>query len=76
MVGTAAEGRVVAKTGWIGGASSFSGVVLDDDDSPRLAFAILVSYPRVSGLNTKAWKPMQDDLCALFASGLTLLGPR
>lgn len=76
MVGTAAEDRVVAKTGWIGGASSFSGLVLDDDDSPRLAFAILVSYPRVSGLNTKAWKPMQDELCALFASGLTLLGPR
>ncbi len=76
MVGTAAEGRVVAKTGWIGGASSFSGLVLDDEDSPRLAFAILVSYPRVAGLNTKAWKPMQDELCALFASGLPVLRPR
>lgn len=71
MVGTPAEGRVVAKTGWISGASSFSGLVLDDDGVPRLAFAILVSYPRVAGLNTKVWKPMQDELCALFAEDLT-----
>lgn len=70
MVGTPAEGRVVAKTGWISGASSLSGLILDLDGTPRLAFAILVSYPRVSGLNTKAWKPMQDELCALFAADL------
>lgn len=70
MVGTPAEGRIAAKTGWISGASSFSGLVLDDDGTPRRAFAIIVSYPRVSGLNTKAWKPMQDELCALFATGL------
>ncbi|MEE2939363.1 MAG: D-alanyl-D-alanine carboxypeptidase/D-alanyl-D-alanine-endopeptidase [Planctomycetota bacterium] len=76
MVGTAAEGRVAAKTGWISGASSFSGLVLDDDGAPRLAFAILVSYPRLPGLNSKAWKPMQDQLCTLFASGLRLLSPR
>lgn len=70
MVGTPAEGRVVAKTGWISGASSLSGLILDVDGTPLLAFAILVSYPRVSGLNTKAWKPMQDELCALFAGDL------
>ena len=61
---------MVAKTGWISGASSLSGLILDEDGTPRLAFAILVSYPRVSGLNTKAWKPMQDELCALFAGDL------
>lgn len=76
MAGTPAEGRVVAKTGWIGGASSFSGLVLDDSGSPRLAFAILVGYPRVAGLNTKAWKPMQDELCALFASSIAAGSPR
>jgi hypothetical protein len=29
----------------------------------ELAFSILVSYPRIDGLNTRAWKPMQDRMC-------------
>lgn len=66
MRGTPAERRVRAKTGFVNGASSLSGFV-ETVDGVRLAFSILVNYPPVSGLNNAAWKPMQDELCALFA---------
>lgn len=66
MRGTKAAGRVHAKTGFVNGASSLSGYV-EAPDGGLLAFSILVNYPPVSGLNNSAWKPMQDDLCALFA---------
>lgn len=62
MGGTPAEGRVLAKTGFISGTSGLSGFVLEDG-RPRIAFSILVSYPPAGGLNTKVFKPMQDDLC-------------
>lgn len=62
MRGTAAEGRVYAKTGWIRGTSALSGYA-DTRGGRRLAFSILVDYPDVSGLNTHAWKPMQDAIC-------------
>lgn len=66
MRGTAAQGKVRAKTGFVNGASSLSGFV-DTRDGGRLAFSILVNYPPVSGLNNSAWKPMQDEICALLA---------
>ncbi len=59
---TSAAGRIRAKTGWVNGASSLSGVATTLEDR-TIVFSILVSYPRVSGLNTKAWKPMQDEIC-------------
>jgi D-alanyl-D-alanine carboxypeptidase/D-alanyl-D-alanine-endopeptidase (penicillin-binding protein 4) len=69
MRGTAAEGRVRAKSGFIGGTSALSGVVLCEG-ARLLVFSILVEYPVVSGLNTDVWKPMQDSICeALARSG-------
>jgi len=68
MQDSAARGRVRAKTGWISGASALSGIAEPDSGEP-LAFSILVSYPAVSGLNTRCWKPMQDEICALLARG-------
>jgi D-alanyl-D-alanine carboxypeptidase/D-alanyl-D-alanine-endopeptidase (penicillin-binding protein 4) len=60
-----AAGRVRAKTGFIAGVSSLSGVVQSNDDR-ELVFSCIVSYPPVDGLNTKCWKPMQDELCDLL----------
>jgi D-alanyl-D-alanine carboxypeptidase/D-alanyl-D-alanine-endopeptidase (penicillin-binding protein 4) len=65
MRGTEAAGRVRAKTGFVNGASGLSGYV-EAEDGRLLVFSILVNYPPVSGLNNSAWKPMQDELCALF----------
>ena len=62
MVGTSAAGRVRAKTGWVNGASSLSGVATTLSGR-TIVFSILISYPKVSGLNTRAWKPMQDEIC-------------
>lgn len=62
MRGTSAEDRVRAKTGWVQGASALSGVA-ETVEGRTVVFSILVGYPRLSGLNTKAWKPMQDRLC-------------
>ena len=67
MRGTAAEGRVRAKTGWVKGASSLSGVAVTEGGE-EIAFSILVGYPLVDGMNTVAWKPMQDEICAALAS--------
>ncbi len=60
------EGRVRAKTGFIGGTSALSGV-LEAEAGRRLVFSILVEYPVVDGLNTKVWKPMQDKICRALA---------
>jgi len=67
MRGTAAEGRVRAKTGWVKGASSLSGVA-ETEGGAEIVFSILVGYPLVDGLNTAAWKPMQDEICAALAA--------
>ncbi|MDP6518622.1 MAG: D-alanyl-D-alanine carboxypeptidase/D-alanyl-D-alanine-endopeptidase, partial [Planctomycetota bacterium] len=66
MTSGPAAGRVRAKTGWIEGASALSGVV-ELDDGRRRVFSILVSYPRLQGLNRSIWKPMQDEICAILA---------
>ena len=58
---TPAAGQVFAKTGFIDGTSSLSGIAI----SPAgrgLVFSIIVNYPNVPGLNTSAWKPMQDEM--------------
>lgn len=60
------RGRIRAKTGFIAGVSALSGVV-ESLAGPAYAFSILVEYPKVSGLNTHCWKPMQDELCARLA---------
>ncbi|MEM9380836.1 MAG: D-alanyl-D-alanine carboxypeptidase/D-alanyl-D-alanine-endopeptidase [Planctomycetota bacterium] len=62
MRGTVAEGRVRAKTGWIKGSSGLSGVA-ETLEGREVVFSILVGYPMVDGMNTKAWKPMQDEIC-------------
>ncbi len=67
MRGTAAEGRVRAKTGWVKGASGLSGVA-ETTGGDEVVFSILVGYPLVDGLNTTAWKPMQDEICVALAS--------
>ncbi len=60
------EGRVRAKTGFIGGTSALSGLI-EDGGGKSLAFSILVEYPVVDGLNTSVWKPMQDRICRILA---------
>jgi len=60
------EGRIRAKTGFIGGTSALSGVI-EAQDGRSLAFSILVEYPVVDGLNTRVWKPLQDRICRILA---------
>lgn len=62
MRGTAGDGRVHGKTGWIAGASALSGLARGEGGREVL-FSILVGYPsEASGLNTHVFKPMQDEL--------------
>jgi D-alanyl-D-alanine carboxypeptidase/D-alanyl-D-alanine-endopeptidase (penicillin-binding protein 4) len=62
------EGRLRAKTGFIGGTSALSGLI-EADDGQSLAFSILVEYPVFEGLNTRVWKPMEDRMCRVIAGG-------
>ncbi|MGC6486603.1 MAG: D-alanyl-D-alanine carboxypeptidase/D-alanyl-D-alanine endopeptidase [Planctomycetota bacterium] len=67
FVGSGLEGRVRAKTGWIRGASSLSGVVEAQDGSRRW-FSILMNYDRGrSGVN-KQLKRLQEDIVAAVAA--------
>jgi len=67
--GTPADGRVFAKTGWITGVSSLSGY-LAPEGGRAAVFSILIEYPpELGGLNTSAWKPLQDELVLLFLRG-------
>jgi len=67
--GTAAAGRVFAKTGWIAGTSALSGLV-ERPDGTRLVFSVLVAYPAAEGgLNQKCFKPMQDEMVLLLVEG-------
>jgi D-alanyl-D-alanine carboxypeptidase/D-alanyl-D-alanine-endopeptidase (penicillin-binding protein 4) len=64
--GTAAEGRVFAKTGWIAGVSALSGYAEPEGLRPCV-FSILVEYPsELGGLNTGAFKKLQDELVLLL----------
>jgi D-alanyl-D-alanine carboxypeptidase/D-alanyl-D-alanine-endopeptidase (penicillin-binding protein 4) len=56
-----AAGHVFAKTGYLDGTSSLSGLVSAASGRP-LVFSILVNYPSIGGLNTRAWKPMQEAM--------------
>lgn len=61
--GTDLVGRVRAKTGWIRGASSLSGLVEGRDGRVRW-FSILMNYdPKKDGLN-KDLKQLQEDIVA------------
>ena len=37
--------------------------VVETLEGRLLVFSILVNYPRISGINNAAWKPMQDRIC-------------
>lgn len=64
--GTAAEGRVFAKTGWIAGVSALSGYA-EPEGGPACVFSILIEYPsEASGLNTSVFKKLQDELVLLL----------
>lgn len=63
MRGTAAEGRVRAKTGTISGVSNLAGYV-DTVSGRRLAFAVLVQDFVGS---SAPWRDVQDRLCAALA---------
>ena len=66
FLGSDLVGKVRAKTGWIRGASSLSGVVESDDGSRRW-FSILMNYDRsVNGLN-KHLKKIQERIVAAVA---------
>ena len=61
--GTALVGRVRAKTGWIRGASSLSGLI-EPAGGRHLMFSILMNYdPKVNGLNAKL-KRLQEQMVA------------
>jgi D-alanyl-D-alanine carboxypeptidase/D-alanyl-D-alanine-endopeptidase (penicillin-binding protein 4) len=66
LTGTAAAGRVFAKTGWIAGTSALSGLT-EPEDLPACVFSILIEYPpELGGLNNGCFKPLQDDLVLLL----------
>jgi PBP4 family serine-type D-alanyl-D-alanine carboxypeptidase len=69
LVGTPSAGRVRAKTGFIGGTSSLSGVATSLDGREHV-FSILVNYPDVDGLNNSCWKPMQDEIVQFLVERL------
>ena len=67
FTGTDLVGRVRAKTGWIRGASSLSGVV-ERRDGSELSFAILMNYdPKKGGLNRDLQR-LQEQIVAAIAA--------
>ncbi len=61
FAGSAVAGRVRAKTGWIRGASTLSGL-LERADGTRIVFSILMNYdPKKDGLN-KELKSLQERI--------------
>jgi D-alanyl-D-alanine carboxypeptidase/D-alanyl-D-alanine-endopeptidase (penicillin-binding protein 4) len=64
--GTAAEGHVFAKTGWIAGVSALSGYA-EPAHGPARVFSILIEYPsEAGGLNASCFKKLQDELVLLL----------
>ena len=63
FVGGALAGKVRAKTGWIRGASSLSGVV-ERSGGDRCWFSILMNYDRSRGAMNKGLKKLQEDMVA------------
>ncbi len=62
-----AAGNVRAKTGFVNGTSALSGTV-QTAKRETLVFSIIVHYRYVPGMANRAFKPMQDELCELWAS--------
>ncbi len=64
-----ADGKVLAKTGYIKGVSALSGYVLDGQDKPRVIFSMLFNFPPPSG---KLWqvKAIEDKICTVLAKML------
>jgi D-alanyl-D-alanine carboxypeptidase/D-alanyl-D-alanine-endopeptidase (penicillin-binding protein 4) len=64
-----AHGRAFAKSGWIAGTSSLSGLVRTLDGREQV-FAILVEYPAsAAGMNTHCFKPMHDAIVERLVRG-------
>lgn len=63
FLGTDLVGRVFAKTGWIRGASSLSGVVVTETGARRW-FSILMSYDKNRGGFNKTLQAAQEAICA------------
>ena len=63
MKGTAAEGRVFAKTGTVSAVSNLAGYV-DTKSGRRLAFAIMCQNFVGSA---RPWRELQDRICAELA---------
>ena len=63
FVGGDLAGKVRAKTGWIRGASSLSGVV-ERSGGDRCWFSILMNYDRSRGAMNKGLKKLQEDMVA------------
>jgi D-alanyl-D-alanine carboxypeptidase/D-alanyl-D-alanine-endopeptidase (penicillin-binding protein 4) len=64
-----ARGRVFAKTGWISGTSSLTGLARALDGT-EWVFSILVAYPASeSGLNRYCFKPMHDAIAERLVAG-------
>ena len=57
------RGRVLAKTGYLAGASCLSGYVLDADGRRAFAFSVLVN--KIRGRSGGA-KRLQDDICRML----------
>jgi len=69
MRGGPAENRVFAKTGWISGTSSLSGLA-EAEDGAEWVFSILVEYPASeAGLNKYCFKPMHDAIAERLVAG-------
>jgi serine-type D-Ala-D-Ala carboxypeptidase/endopeptidase (penicillin-binding protein 4) len=74
MRGTPASGRVLAKTGFITGASALSGYVMNNQNKPRIIFSMIFNnFP--SG---KTWhfKGIQDKICVTLAKLLACRPPQ
>lgn len=60
------QGRVLAKTGYVAGASALSGYMFPED-APPLAFSILINGLK-AGYNARA-KAFQDSICRIILLG-------